>query len=138
MEKRQFSPPWCHQALAPFHLWLLSSVPFLTFLCQMLIEGEDCIHPPTGLLNHLRPRHLPGHQPDRHGQVLCALCFLWQPLAAWNSSGSQEKRADLRCPPQDIHGTEFRGWDALCSVQMAPKQVQGHVCHLQDWGATSV
>lgn len=78
-------------------------------------------------LNHLRPRHPPGHQPDRHGQVLCALCSSLQPLAAWNSLVSQEKWADLRCPTQDVPWTEFRCWDVLFSVQVTTKQVQGPV-----------
>lgn len=84
------------------------------------------------LLNHLKPRHPPGHQPDKHGQVLCALCFSLQPLAAWNSSRTQEK-----CPTQDVpwDRVQMLGCSLLCSD--GPKTgSRSCLCHLQYRDAT--
>lgn len=89
------------------------------------------------LLNHLRPKYPPGHQLDRYGKVLCALCFSLQTMAAWNSSISPEKWADLRCPTQDVP------WDRVrmlgCSLLYSDGLKAGSrscLCHLQYRGAT--
>lgn len=131
VEKRQFSPPWCHQALAPFHLWLLSSVSFLTFLCQKVRIAF--IHP-LGFWIIWDPDTFLVTSLTDMGTFCVHFAF---PGNHRNSSISQEKWADLRCPPQDIpwDRVQMLGCSLLCSD--GPKTgSRSCLCHLQDRGAT--
>lgn len=138
--KDSFLLPGVTRHSLPFTYDFFSPVSFLTFLCQVLIEGEVCIYPPTGLpsVSESSETQTSSWSPTWHGQVLCALCSSLQPLAAWNSLISQEKWADLRCPTQDVPWTEFRCWDVLFSVQVTTKQVQGHVYVTSSTGTSHV
>lgn len=93
------------RSLSLMTFFLLShSWPFFV-KCSLKVRFAF-IHPLGShlFLNHLRPRHPPGHQPDRHGQILCALCSSLQPLAAWNSLVSQENEQIWDVPLKMFHG----------------------------------
>lgn len=136
MEKRHFHPPWCHQTLAPFHLWLFS------YLISDL--SLSSAHWRWGL--HLSTHWVPIcfwiiWDPDTllvtklidMGRFCVHFAFHWN---HWQPGTVQEVRKSEQIrdvPLKMFHGTDFRCWDVLCPTKAASRSC---LCPLQYRDAT--
>lgn len=132
--KDSFLLPGVTRHSLPFTYDFFSPVSFLTFLCQVLIEGEVCIYPPTGLpsVSESSETQTSSWSPTWHGQVLCALCSSLQPLAAWNSLNKSGKVSRFEMPHTrcSMDRVQMLGCSFLCSGDH--KTGSGScLCHLQ-------
>lgn len=125
--KDSFILPGVIQALAPFHLWLFSYL--ISDLSLSSVHWRWGLHLSTHLFPICfwiiwDPDTLPVTNQIDEGRFCVHFAFHcnhWQP-GTLQELRKSEQIWDV--PLKMFHGTEFRRWDVLCCVQMAPKRIK--------------